>query len=104
MKRTVLLSAMVLAATVVQARDINYVGGGRYTCHDSSAACAIIKQNNRVISHMEREAARRPYYVNPDPTFSTPRSGGYVSHHEKPSVKLQPKANLTADDFKQAFE
>ncbi|WP_323016421.1 hypothetical protein [Castellaniella sp.] len=50
-----------------------YVGGGRYTCHDRSAECAIVKQNNRRIDEYEireRQQRDRPY-VNPDPTFSS---------------------------------
>jgi len=36
----------------------NYVGGGRYTCHEDTAGCAIIKQNNRQLTERDIEKAR----------------------------------------------
>ena len=43
----------------------NYVGGGRYTCHDKTAGCAIIKDNNRRITqeNIERRDTGRKHYT-----------------------------------------
>lgn len=43
----------------------NYVGGGRYTCHDKTAGCAIIKDNNRRITQekIERSDSGRKHYT-----------------------------------------
>ena len=54
-----------ICSAVVMAKEPTYVGGGRYTCHDKSAACAIVKQNNKMLSerqHAERRAKRRQTY------------------------------------------
>lgn len=37
----------------------NYVGGGRYTCYEKTAECALIKQNNRRITQEEIERRDR---------------------------------------------
>lgn len=45
--------------------ELTYVGGGRYTCHDKTAGCAIIKENNRRITQekTERSDTGRKHYT-----------------------------------------
>ena len=56
-------------AASAHADGTRYVGGGRYLCTGSSAKCAIVKQNNRILSRMEREARKPAVFVNNDVRF-----------------------------------
>ena len=73
-----------------------YVGGGRYVCHDNTAECAMVKQNNRILSKMEREARKPKPYVAPDPTFSG-RGQRYSAPEQgqREPNRLTPKVQLT---------
>lgn len=41
----------------------NYVGGGRYVCHDKTVGCALMKQNNRRITQEQIEQTERKRYA-----------------------------------------
>jgi hypothetical protein len=76
MRKSILTVAVVLALASVtelaQAESkARYVGGGRYQCHDRSAECAMVKQNNRRITQDEIDARERKPYRNPDPSFGS---------------------------------
>lgn len=90
-------------AASAHADGTRYVGGGRYLCTGSSAKCAIVKQSNRILSRMEREARKPAPYLAPDPTFRVRGSGGaYVAPKEvkEPApIVLEPKYNLRPEDF-----
>lgn len=59
----VLLSLFTPQANADNTRrsEPNYVGGGRYVCHDKTVGCALIKQNNRRITQeqIERTYSKR---------------------------------------------
>lgn len=76
--------AILSAASVSFPSDAqNYVGGGRYLCTDGSAACALVKQNNRAITKSEREERSRSSYRNDNPTFE-PRKSRFYSTPSEP--------------------
>jgi len=97
-------AAMLAAAGLPVYADggARYVGGGRFVCHDNSASCAMVKQNNKILSRIEREARKPAPYVAPDPTFSGRGQGyGYsVPAQSQPApIILEPKASFTPRDF-----
>lgn len=52
------LLASIWAAWPTHARDVTYVGGGRYMCSGSDAECAPIRMRNDEINQREMERMR----------------------------------------------
>ena len=44
---------LMIAANATLARGPVYVGEGRYTCSDNTVECAVIQQNNRILSQQK---------------------------------------------------
>jgi hypothetical protein len=62
---TVLLSLLGPQAYAEKSKrsEPHYVGGGRYTCHDKTVGCALIKQNNRRITQEQIEQTDRKRHI-----------------------------------------
>jgi hypothetical protein len=54
------LAIIAVAPAFADKPVVNYVGAGRYTCSGNSAQCAVIQQNNELVSAATRSRQSPP--------------------------------------------